>query len=142
MNISGIPDWEKKYEIGITEIDSQHQYFLKLIKRINNNIANKLSEELIRGFLDEIFYYGRFHFCCEENLMKLWKYPDYDAMKKNHDDLMNKISNKITSYRLDKINIEDIISFLVEWFITHTANEDKKLADFLIKNIGTDKLGL
>ncbi len=142
MNISEIPDWEKKYEIGITEIDLQHQYFLKLIKRINNNITNKLSEELIPGFLDEIFYYGRFHFCCEENLMKLWKYPEFDEMKKIHDDLMNKISNKITLYRINKINIEDIISFLVEWFIIHAASEDKKLADFLIKKIGTDNLGL
>jgi len=128
-----IPDWETRYNLGIPEIDLQHQYFLKLIKRIYNGIDGNTPDELIHSYLDEVFYYARFHFCSEENLMKLWKSPGYEKMKESHENLMNKITNIVTLFNINKIELEEIITFLVDWFIEHEKKEDKKLTKYYLK---------
>ncbi len=129
-----IPEWEDKYNLGIPEIDLQHQYFLKLIKRIYEKIDSQTPVDLIDSHLNEIVYYGRFHFCSEENLMRLYKYPDYLNMKEIHNRLIHKTANMITLYKLDKIEIKDIILFLVNWFSSHTAKEDKKMAEYILNS--------
>jgi len=131
MEKISIPEWNDMYNTGIPEIDIQHKFFLSLIKRIVDQIDTGLSEELITRHIDEILFYTRFHFCSEENLMILKNYPHYLAHKQIHINLVNKLSNMITLYSIKKIDIFEIVLFLIEWFFEHTTKEDAKIYKFL-----------
>jgi hemerythrin len=115
----------------IPEIDLQHQFFLKQIIRFYNNLDLIKSKELINEHIDEILLYAKFHFHSEENLMKLIEYPEYEYHKKEHHKLIIELSDKITSYSIDEESIESILEFFTQWFNSHTATEDFKIADYL-----------
>ena len=126
-----IPDWENKYEIGIPDIDFQHQYFLQLIRRFYQRINDGMSKELVSSHLNEIILYAQFHFCSEENIMKLHNYPDYESHKKAHIDIIQVLSNKIGLFELNELTSNEITLFLIGWFIEHTVKEDIKFAPFI-----------
>ena len=126
-----VPEWCNKYEIGIPELDFQHKFFLELIKRFHYRIKSGISMDLIKYHILEINLYAQFHFCSEENLMMLHAYPDKGTHKNLHTELLELLANKSNLFELGKISVDDISSFLVEWFVTHTINEDIKLAMFI-----------
>lgn len=129
-----IPKWEKKYEIGIPEIDFQHKYFLELIKRFYDLAKSGISKVHIHNYLKELSLYTQFHFCSEENIMSLHAYPAAKAHKQLHIDLIEELTNKIGLCELGELSLNEVTYFLVEWFIDHTQKEDLKLAYFLNNN--------
>ena len=126
-----IPGWDKKYEIGVDEIDFQHQYFLKLINRFYKKINEGLPNELVSSHLNELFLYTQFHFCSEENLMKLYGYPDFENHQKEHINIVQVLSNKIGLFELNELSGNEIVLFLIDWFLEHTIKEDVKLAPYM-----------
>ena len=68
-------EWKEKYNTGIDEVDLQHKYFLELIKRFSKLTEEKLDDQYVKRLLQEIAYYGVFHFCSEENMMIKDNYP-------------------------------------------------------------------
>lgn len=126
-----IPEWNSKYSIGIKEIDLQHHFFLKLVKRFFDYITEKTSEELVNSHIDEVVNYLDFHFISEENLMKIYKYPEYETHKSSHIALKATLADQITLYRIKEANLDDITSFLIQLFYNHTITEDKLLGDYV-----------
>lgn len=133
MNNSNIPEWKVKYEIGIPDVDFQHKYFLELIKRFYERINEGMAEELTINHINEIILYTQFHFCSEENIMKLYGYPNIESHRKMHIEILQNLSDKISLYELKEISLDEIMSFLVHWFLNHTINEDIKLSQFIKK---------
>lgn len=126
-----IPEWKKDYSLGVEEIDHQHEYFLHLIHRFDKRLNQDLDDHLVIRHLDEIMLYTKFHFCSEENLMILHAYPDIEEHKELHIEIIQNLTNNLTLYKSNKIDLESLVSFLVDWFINHTIQEDKKFANFI-----------
>ncbi len=124
------PSWEKKYEIGIEEIDFQHKYFLQLIKRFQEKISQDMPPLVIEPHIKEIIYYMKFHFCSEENLMRLFKYPNLDTHKKKHLEIVNEVNNKTNLFLIGAIKLNEITDMLVKWFQDHTIEEDSEIGEF------------
>jgi len=125
-----IPIWNTKYEIGIPEVDFQHQYFLKLINRFHERLENGMDEKMINNHFQEIILYSRFHFCSEENLMLLNNYNEYESHKKLHHQILEDLSRKISMYETGKISLFEVVNFLLAWFLNHTVEEDSKIVKF------------
>nr|WP_319492952.1 bacteriohemerythrin [uncultured Desulfobacter sp.] len=130
-------DWNLKYNVGISEIDYQHKYFLKLINRLALNHEFLKENGLIQAHLSELDKYTRFHFKSEENIMNLVCYTDLDYHKQLHRDLIDKLSYQSYQSQISTENMNEFIIFLKEWFLNHTVNEDKKLSEY-IKTVDRD----
>lgn len=117
--------WKDEYNIGLQEIDSQHQFFLKLINKI---IDNSSDSDAVDNLIEELLLYTRFHFKSEENIMMQLRYPLIQDHQKIHLDLISKLSDLITTSKIKQNQLSEIIDFLVDWFIIHTTTEDKKIA--------------
>ncbi len=123
-----IPNWQKKYETGIPDIDFQHQYFLHLIKRFYKRANEGMEMELIVSHINEIIHYASFHFCSEENLMRMHNYLAFEEHQKMHVEIIQRVSNKISLFELNELSCNEIVQFLIDWFIEHTVQEDVKIA--------------
>jgi hemerythrin len=62
--------------------------------------------------------------------MEALGYPRLEDHREKHMQFVDDLSNKILGLTLDSISPEKIEAFLVDWFLQHTANEDKKIAEF------------
>lgn len=133
-NDSNKLDWDKKYELGIEDIDLQHHYFLNLIKKINELIHHPKFKVYKSRLLSELNAYAQFHFISEENMMLAAGYQDLGNHQRQHKELLTKLTlkeNQIKSNPEDEEELKEIVQFLADWFIQHTLKEDKKFADFL-----------
>lgn len=125
--------WQEEYETGIDEIDFQHQYFLKLIRRIKRLLQDTHDLKCQTALIAELNAYARFHFISEENLMTLYGYPDIDSHKNHHYNIIQELSIKQANLDVfqTQMDIEKLIQFLVTWFIDHTTGVDKEFSLFL-----------
>lgn len=128
-----IIEWNKKFELGVADIDFQHHYFLNLINRINEEIKESDHEVYNHKLIEELYAYTKFHFISEENMMLKANYPDLPEHKRHHFELINELSAKSNRIQqntsVESINL--FIRFLLDWFFHHTAKVDKKFADYL-----------
>lgn len=118
--------WRSSYCTGQEEIDLQHQYFTKLINRLDDDLKGPGDMNFKKNLLWELKKYQDFHFQSEENLMHKAQPSELDSHKKMHDELSAELSRKIQSFAWGPNSPDVIIAFLVDWFITHTLDEDVK----------------
>ncbi len=127
-------EWSPKYNLGVSEIDLQHQYFLSLINRICGSLNDNKYRDYHSSFISELNYYARFHFISEENLMAIAGYPELEDHKQKHRDLIQELYVKqfwIDGSQTAEVN-EYLRSFLVSWFFDHTLTVDRRFANFLL----------
>ncbi|EPY01717.1 bacteriohemerythrin [Magnetospirillum fulvum] len=123
-------EWKAAYETGHQRIDFEHRIFLDLIRQIEAELTSDAPVEKISRRLTELYKYADFHFFSEEGIMLDLSFPEYDAHRKIHLALLDELSRFILSMSIDLIRQDDLIGFLVNWFSSHTAREDIKIADF------------
>ena len=132
--------WNSKYNVGIAEIDFQHQYFLKLINRLAFNHEVLAEKGLIQTHLSELDKYARFHFKSEENIMILVDYPGLTHHIQLHIDLIDKLSYQTFQAAGSTESMSHFIIFLTEWFLNHTVDQDRELGEY-IEKVGGDFSG-
>lgn len=126
-------NWEHKYELGVEDIDYQHHYFVNLINRLSDELANTTDNAYRTSLIAELNAYARFHFKSEENMMMRAGFPELDQHKEHHRDLIDKLSYQESMLTINESEEDsrELIEFLVQWFLHHTAAEDRRFADFL-----------
>lgn len=125
-------EWNHKFEVGIERIDAQHHIFLSLVGEFQNARLAGASIEKLDSILNEIVLYAKYHFYSEVNVMKTYRYPGMEAHQKLHFNLINDLSNKMTGLHLGLNQAIDIETFLIEWFVRHTTNEDAIFGRFAL----------
>ncbi len=124
-------NWKDQYNTGISEIDYQHRYFLSLIKRITTVIRDKKDHTYCQRLFMELVYYTKFHFYSEENIMVYFNYPYLKEHQRIHHDLVDLLTNEINSMDDDSDGYSHFIEFLLQWFVKHSMEEDKKIASYI-----------
>ena len=125
-------EWDNSYSVGNEEIDCEHKVFIKIIARFVELIKEKKSYKFKRN-VDELIKYAEFHFVSEENRMFDSDYPDLLNHKKEHEDLLASLKLMEMKLYTDKATVDEFVSFLVNWFLDHTAKTDLKMANYLNK---------
>ena len=120
--------WNDSYFCGIEEIDFQHQYFAKLINRLDVELGKTDDMHYRARLLEELNKYAHFHFLSEENLMIAMKYPQLREHQRLHYDLLDKLNLYCMKLDMAEIDENSVLDFLVSWFNHHTVVEDKKIA--------------
>ncbi len=125
--------WDCKYELGVEEIDLQHRYFLTLINRLYHELCNSDNHNVQVALFKELNAYAKFHFISEENMMLAASYDRLDEHRSHHFNLIDQLNARESGLNV-RYNAEEaqaILDFLVNWFLEHTAAEDKEFAQFL-----------
>jgi hemerythrin len=131
--------WDDRFLVGIGEIDRQHRDFIKLINRLLIVHRTGGSEILAKRMLTELIAYAEYHFVSEENIMFIVQYDGLDAQHQEHEHLLSVLRDKVAGYAKHQETLENLLTYLLEWFIRHTTTEDRKIgAHAAHKKIGAD----
>lgn len=125
--------WKNEYCIGVEEIDKQHMDFVKLINRFMVLFSSGGHITLQDRLLLEILKYAEYHFVSEENIMLFYRYPDIDIQKKEHTILVKFLKSKYSGLKEGSVNGNNLIRFLINWFMHHTQKEDRKIARYILE---------
>ena len=125
--------WKDEYCVGIEEIDKQHMDFLKLINRFMVLFGSGWHIRLQDRILLEILKYAEYHFVSEENLMILYNYTDIVIQEKEHSILIKSLKSKCSGLKEGSVNGNDLIKFLINWFLHHTQEEDRRFARYILE---------
>lgn len=120
--------WNSKYEIGVPRIDFEHRIFADLITSFADRIARGKDRLALSRTLREIIKYADFHFTSEENMMEECQYPGLKEHISMHRALQNTLNDKAMSMAGGLIDPEELLGFLIDWFLDHTTREDTRIA--------------
>ncbi|MCU7838201.1 MAG: hemerythrin domain-containing protein [Candidatus Thiodiazotropha sp. (ex Troendleina suluensis)] len=123
--------WNRKFEVGHERIDFEHKIFFGLIRDVSLAPQQGIQKERILRHLNEVKKYAVFHFTSEENIMFDVTYPDRERHIKEHEILLALLTDKTHQYRSEEIELDDIVSYLFEWFALHTTQIDTKLSHYI-----------
>ncbi len=124
--------WQDSYSVGIDSIDSDHKKLLGLINQLQAAAHYKTDDVMIEDVLNQLIDYTKYHFSREEGMMQECEYPDFDAHKLQHDDMIKQVSKYIDEYRIDKTRtIEEVAVYLKTWLVNHINGTDQKYTPFL-----------
>ena len=124
--------WNESYSVGIQAIDDEHKKLLMLINNLQTSVLYPTGEAFERQALSELVDYTKYHFSREEKLMREHDYPDYEPHKRQHEEMIAKVTNYMTSYERDReATIDELTGFLKSWLINHIAGTDQKYSGFL-----------
>lgn len=118
--------WQSDYETGIEEVDLQHHYFMDLIKRLSIEFDENKDPYYHKRLIRELTQYALFHFVSEENLMMKYGYAELA----NHQELHRTLIENLTSFSQSE-SPDELMQFLISWFLNHTAGEDKVFGRFV-----------
>lgn len=125
-------NWYDNYNIGIEEVDTQHQKLAKTIRKLQKSLVNGRFTPETGETLKFLVEYTREHFNAEEALMAKVGYDDIEAHKKLHKKLVAQVVEILINLKKGKkIDAYELVDFLTDWLINHIVHEDKKIGKFI-----------
>jgi hemerythrin len=127
--------WNEALSVNIKSIDDQHIKLIQMLNEFYDNITNRSNIENISKLLISLKKYTQEHFSLEENYMKQYHYPLFNAHKREHDFFLAKVEGIEENLKNGKLVLSlDVTSFLFDWLKNHIKGTDKKYSDFFIEN--------
>lgn len=135
--------WKEKYKVGVPEIDAQHEELFARVTsfvevlRSDKEWSEKVSQ--VNQTLSFMKDYVVTHFHDEEAYQKEIGYPDAEAHKKIHNDMVAYVGAVAAQYEengYEEVLIQQFAGKLLAWLINHVAAEDQKIADYARKKEG------
>jgi hemerythrin-like metal-binding protein len=128
-----ITNWQSRYELGIEEIDLQHNFFFNLINRLKDELKQADNLDYQAALLSELYTYASFHFLSEENLMVREGYPDTMEHKNFHIGLLDQFSSRAHMVTTDSSGtvLIDFLEFLTDWIFHHINSVDRLFAEYM-----------
>jgi len=124
--------WDDEMSVGIAQIDEDHKKLLTLINHLQTAVYYPTGEAFERQALKDLVDYTQTHFQREEELMSRHEYPDFDAHKREHEEMIVRVGQFLERYEKDREGtIEAMTQFLKAWLLTHIAGTDQKYRPYL-----------
>ncbi len=122
--------WVADFELGIEEIDAQHKSLCRIINRCLKKAKGHLPEISFSDVFNELLDYTKWHFECEESMMRIYNYPDFPSHEKEHKILLKKLEEKKKLILAKDFDAYTFGDFLFSWFGGHSFGYDKKMTVF------------
>ena len=118
-------DWSGELECGIQDIDRQHQYLLKLLKDMSENLLIPGDSELFSKMLFEFNEVVIKHFDFEEALLEKLGYEYLEEHQQQHERILQQLADvSMTATFNTKEAPKEFIDTLCDWFEQHLSEED------------------
>ena len=126
--------WNDAYNIGNSEIDSQHKQLIAILNELYEAQSKGLGQIAITNTLSKLVDYTNYHFTSEQQMHSLYKYPGAAQQKAEHREFVFKLEAlKRDSEKKDLLLTLKTLDFLKDWIITHILGTDKAFGDYLHK---------
>jgi hemerythrin len=129
-------EWSKSMEIGIDEIDDQHQELVVLLNRLFVSMVQREREKATIEILDALIDYTKTHFTLEEQLMRDAKYEaqEYALHQRAHRDFIEKVDAAARKSLVEGKSVSfEMIHFLKHWLREHILVSDRQFADAVLR---------
>lgn len=124
--------WNDSYSVGVKTFDNEHKILFGLINRLHTGMKEKGNRHEAGKVLGELVAYVGQHFDSEETVMRIYKYPDYQEHKDEHDAFAAKVGENYRRFQNDGAVLSvEVLGFIVEWLHKHLDGTDKLYTQFL-----------
>lgn len=106
-------------------MDTQHRKLIDFVNRANEYALSKDLSKL-HLLLNDVSTYTREHFSDEEKLMQLIGYKGLGEHIKQHDELLESLTNFMEEATKGDVDQAAFAKFLEEWLARHILDEDMK----------------
>ena len=128
-------EWKDEYNLEIPAIDRQHRKLFDYLNALRQGIMDHNTVDAINKSLQDLYEYGKEHFSFEEHLMELGDYSVLAEHKVKHQEFNQKIEEYKNKFQQgNELMATDIIVFIKTWLLNHILIEDRKYADYFVKN--------
>ncbi len=117
----------KKPQLGIPEMDAQHDYLYRLFDRL----TEPLSHDRMEALMDEIAAYLDFHITSEEHLIRLYKCPGLSVHQSDHQQAAQTFLQYADDFERGEFNPARLHKAMTGWLYEHTLDADMKYADVI-----------
>jgi len=130
-DVTNTPDWAERLSTGAREIDSTNEclqfvlaeHLLTKISCRGNAVSCPKIEDIER------FLVGKFTY--EENLMETTGFPDLEAHRASHADLLARMRTMRRELICGAYDAKEIYTFLTDWAVGHIETFDTEFGCFL-----------
>lgn len=132
--IMAFKEWKKEYNVSVKKFNDQHKELFGYLNELQRGLTSGLGISDMSYILKGLVDYTIDHFQSEERLMKKHNYPHYESHKKEHEELIAKVSAFYEDFTEGKqaFSIE-LLSFLDKWVTNHILKSDMKYKPFFEK---------
>ncbi|MCE0495896.1 bacteriohemerythrin [Vibrio salinus] len=128
-------EWGPDLDLGLTEINRQHETLVNLINELyyllNNNYDLASVKRVVQGLID---YTGN-HFKYEETLFDMFEYKDRHQHERIHSTLVSQVLDFQRRVESGEDISDELMSFLKAWLTQHIQKEDRAYSR-LFKEMG------
>ena len=126
--------WKAEYSVEVEEIDTQHLELMSQINELINHSIQNLDEgkKMFKEKMEKAIKHCARHFETEEILLSKTDYKDFDAHKKEHKELLERVENMKGELRKAK-DVKYLFNLTVcfkEWFLSHILLYDREAKEF------------
>ena len=124
--------WSTNYEIGVRQIDSEHQRLFVLADKMQQAMLKGKGKAVLTDLLAQLVDYTQYHFTHEEQLMGRVHYPEYEQHKRQHEDLRVKVRAMQDRAASGEATMTiEVMQFFMDWLKQHTATSDSQIGKFI-----------
>jgi len=128
--------WKDSLLVGVPQLDTQHRKLVEIIDKLMGECEHGESRGEIEETLNSIIWHTKEHVRTEENLQAKYAYPGISAHKRLHAHFIMNLSALAQEFKQTGSNavfIGKLNKTLVDWFISHVGDEDKKVGEHILK---------
>lgn len=123
-------EWSDEYSVGVESMDAQHKKLIDLINQLDEVIQAGRHFEELEPVLDGVIDYTKTHFQAEEAYMEKVGYPDLEAHKESHAQLLKEVLGfREAAGSGDPEVMDRFLVFLRTWLLGHIVGIDKQYGD-------------
>lgn len=135
--------WDKSFEVGCPNVDSQHKELFELVNHFQQSVINGNSFDKLLETMKFLVEYTRYHFQEEEEFMKEISYPEMVEHREKHDELVQKLTCILVKFNQQQVpDMKALEKFLMDWIKEHVLEEDKKIGQYFASLPGKKSLEL
>ncbi|MGX9418938.1 bacteriohemerythrin [Vibrio sp. WJH972] len=124
--------WNDSFSTGVEEIDQQHKQLIFLLNQLANYISQHDSDIKLAEVLHELIDYAEYHFDSEETYwLSILSNCDYaEQHRESHSQFTQHIKKLIKNedQKPEEQWLEELLSYLTSWLVTHILESDRHLA--------------
>ena len=121
--------WNDQLDIGLNEINRQHQTLLHLINDLNHLLKHSYGLPAIKRVVQGLIDYTANHFKYEEVLFDQIGYQQTDEHMKKHSQLVERVLDFQKRVEKGEDIGDELMQFLKNWLGQHIMIEDKAYAE-------------
>ena len=124
--------WTSALELGIDEIDQQHQRLVDLTNQLHDELSHDLPRrEAIGDVLEGRVDYTHNHFIVEEVVFQKYGYPEAAKHLAEHSGFTGKMMDWLMRFEDGEDVNQEVMGFLKDWLVHHICEEDRAYLPFM-----------